>query len=353
MSLVNFNRFKHDKLHKLFYNLRLYKILKPIYGGIGTIFTLHRILPIENKKIKLEKHLSISPQQLEYCIKWLRKKDYAFVSIDDVYDILKGNKPNQRFVCFTFDDGYIDNLTYAYPIFKKYNIPFTLYITTGFPDRTAIMWWYLLEELLLSHDKINFKIKGKEFSYQCVGHSEKVHVFAEIRHLIMNSNKDEYFNSLKQIFEPYHLDLYTKTKQKALSWDQIAELSCDSNVTIGAHTVNHLILNKLTPLEVKQEVLESKNKIETIINKKVEHFSYPFGSKNQIGQREFALIKELDFKTAVTTNESNVFKEYFNYLEQLPRVGIFEFMLNDQDLNRMVCGVNYALKNPFKVRKAC
>ena len=47
----------------------------------------------------------------------------------------------RRFVCFTFDDGYRDNLQYALPILKKYDAPFALYIPTSFPDRPGELWW--------------------------------------------------------------------------------------------------------------------------------------------------------------------------------------------------------------------
>lgn len=40
---------------------------------------------------------------------------------------------------FTMDDGYKDNYTNALPIFKKYNVPYTIFVTTNFPDRQAIL----------------------------------------------------------------------------------------------------------------------------------------------------------------------------------------------------------------------
>ena len=43
----------------------------------------------------------------------------------------------RRFVCLTFDDGYRDNLEYAYPILKKYEVPFALYVPTSFPTGSA------------------------------------------------------------------------------------------------------------------------------------------------------------------------------------------------------------------------
>ena len=59
----------------------------------------------------------------------------------------------RRFVCFTFDDGYRDNLEYAYPLFRRRGIPLTLYVPTDFPDGDGELWWIALEEVVPRADE--------------------------------------------------------------------------------------------------------------------------------------------------------------------------------------------------------
>ena len=88
-------------------------------------------------------------------ILYFKKLDYEIISLDQLYERLLHNSIEKPFVCFTFDDGYVDNYEIAYPVLKKHNIPFAIYVTTSFPDNTAILWWYILEDLVLKSKVIN------------------------------------------------------------------------------------------------------------------------------------------------------------------------------------------------------
>ena len=82
--------------------------------------------------------------------------------------------------------------------------------------------------------------------------------------------------------------------------------------------------------EVKSEIIEANKLIEQKTGKKIEHFAYPFGSKNEIGQREFDIVKSLGFKATTTTRRGTIYKEHKNYLECLPRIMLTEdFSIKD------------------------
>ena len=63
-----------------------------------------------------------------------------------------------------------------------------------------------------------------------------------------------------------------------LTWDQTASLG-DSGIAIGSHSVTHRSLARLTPDEIREEGLRSKELIESHIGKKVTSFAYPFGMR--------------------------------------------------------------------------
>ena len=107
-----------------------------------------------------------------------------------------------------------------------------------------------------------------------------------------------------------------------MTWEQIREMSKDPLVDIGAHTINHHALSKLTDSAVHKEIEDSRNKIESKINQKVEHFCYPFGTNNEVGEREFEIAKKCGFKTSTTTCAANIFSEHKNLLERLPRIAV-------------------------------
>ena len=124
------------------------------FSGIASIFMLHRVFPFEKNKLFPNENMKVSPQFLENIIITLKSSGYSFISLDRLYEILEKGENVRKNIVFTLDDGYKDNYSIAYPIFKKYDIPFTIYVTTSFPERSAILWWYILEDLLLANEEI-------------------------------------------------------------------------------------------------------------------------------------------------------------------------------------------------------
>ena len=53
-----------------------------------------------------------------------------------------------RFVRLTFDGGYKDMMTSAYPVLSQHGIPFTVYVPTAFPDGLGEAWWLALEQMI-------------------------------------------------------------------------------------------------------------------------------------------------------------------------------------------------------------
>ena len=128
---------------------KLYKLSHP---ELGRILMLHRV--VNHCSEGENRELEIAPDYLEQTIKNYKQKGFRFVSIDEVSEILEKGKVDKPFVCLTFDDGYRDNYTTALPILKKEQVPFAIYVTTGFVDNKLLMWWYPNERLGLSRDEL-------------------------------------------------------------------------------------------------------------------------------------------------------------------------------------------------------
>ena len=102
---------------------------------VGYVLMLHRVVPPkEGERIHNHLSLEITPEKLESFIAYFLKHKYAIISFDQVKEYTKAKR---KYVVFTFDDGYKDNFTHAYPIFKKYNLPFTIYVCNDFPNSRA------------------------------------------------------------------------------------------------------------------------------------------------------------------------------------------------------------------------
>lgn len=116
---------------------KIYKVLHP---AIGEVWMLHSVCRDGEQELK-DSTLEITASKLDEIIKKKVKKGYKFISLDDLYKIYSREMKAPKFICITLDDGYENNCTVAYPIFKKYSCPFAIAITTGLCDGSVKPWW--------------------------------------------------------------------------------------------------------------------------------------------------------------------------------------------------------------------
>ena len=121
--------------------------------AVGEIWMLHRVVE-QRSDNPAQRELEVTPDWIEQKIMEYRRDGYTFVSIDDIMSFPVSNSKSQRFVCITFDDGYHDNYTLAYPLLKRLGVPFTVYVTSGFINNQSPMWWYPDQSLGISTDEL-------------------------------------------------------------------------------------------------------------------------------------------------------------------------------------------------------
>lgn len=317
---------------------------KPIYSGIGCILMLHRVTEANNDTYidSYRRLVDTSPDFLERLIRFFRKQKYVFVSLDEVHDILLHPRSAPKFVAFTFDDGYKDVYTTALPVLAEANVPFTLYLTTGIPDKTLIPWAHLLEKLLCRKEQFAFEFDNHYFKYVLHDDTQRELAFSSLSAFFKNLSTDNINRLAHSIFEEE--DIRTVVRKRFITWDEIIQMSNHPLATIGAHTLNHPRLCHLSPEDAQKEMLESKLTIESRIGKPVRHFAYPYGSSYDVNEREFSLAKECGFDTATTTRLANIFPGHVNGLHRLPRI----FGANLRELEIAVSGTVSAIRNRGK-----
>ena len=300
-----------------------YRVFRLYFRGIGTILMFHRVVTSETlsaPRIFKDNGL-VSIELLESCIQHFLNNNYEIISLDQLYDRLSRQKAEKPFVCFTFDDGYADSYEIVYPIFKKYNLPFAIYVSNSFPNRTAILWWQMLDDLILPRKQISFEYQNKEYSFNIRNHGERLLAYSTLRKLILSTPQNQLINCIEAIFNKYGV-FSENYLHLTITWEQIVEMSKDPLVTIGSHTMNHLNLKQLSVKQIEEEINNSIIQIEEKTGQGVQHFSYPYGSIMEAGRREFNAAKAYKFKTMVTTREGNIFFKHGNNLDCLPRIEV-------------------------------
>lgn len=336
-----------DRVTGILTSMGLDKISRLYYGGRGSILSFHRIVEESSKRQRLNNDaLEISPAYLRNILQYLTR-DYAIVSLDEIPQYLR-NKQNKRFVCLTFDDGYRDVYTSAYPILKEMNAPFTVYVATCFPNQNAVLWNYALEDLLLARQHIEVMIDGQRKSWCLQSVDDKFNAFEDLANLFFGADPERRDELCHSIFGAHDMDVGKYVKQLAISWDELATMAQDPLVTLGAHATNHVPLAALSEVDLAREMVDSKRSIEQNTRQSVLHFSYPFGSPGAAGAREFAQARKAGYLTATTTRRGNIFPEHLEHLHALPRIDSGRNRNNLSFIKSQISGLRMLLTGHLK-----
>jgi peptidoglycan/xylan/chitin deacetylase (PgdA/CDA1 family) len=328
----------------------MHHLLRPLVGGVGAILTLHHVRPPRPEAFQPNRLLEITPEFLEGLLRRLKRARVDVVSLDEMHRRFIEGDFKRRFVCITFDDGYKDLMRWAYPLLKKYELPFALYIPTSFPDRLGELWWVALEAVVAQNSRIGLVIDGKQQFFECASVREKRDLYdALYGYLRSMRTEDEVRRMVRDLCATYRVDIASFCRDLCMSWEEIIELAADPLVTIGAHTVNHPMLKKvLNDAAARAEMEMSRSVLEAALSKRPEHLAYPVGDATSAGPREFRIAAELGFKTAVTTRPGVLFKAHRDHLTALPRISVNGEFQQQRYLEVLMSGVGTAMWNRFR-----
>jgi peptidoglycan/xylan/chitin deacetylase (PgdA/CDA1 family) len=180
--------------------------------------------------------LVVSPERFTAQMKALAA-GYRVVTLSEGLRALRTDEIAAPTVAVTFDDGYLDNLEQAAPILVRHGIPATLFVTTQFCDQVAVHPRYA--------------------NGQGRAGAARVH----------------------------------------LDWDQVRAFADLPGMEIGSHTVSHPYLQRVPDERAREEILDSRLRIERHLGRPVRYFCYPSGD---FGPRELRLVRDARYEAAVS-----------------------------------------------------
>lgn len=306
------------------YHSRAHRLLAPYTQGVGLIFTLHQVRPEPEtlRSFAPNRILEVTPEFLEAVIEQVQEAGLDIVTLDEAVRRLASGE-GKRFVCFTFDDGYRDNLQYAHPIFRSRGLPFALYVPTKYPDGHGMLWWLALESAVANApNEIAVDRPGETWRLPTATLGDKTRSFEDIYWWLRGLDEAAQRRAIRKLAESQGIDLEAQCRDLIMSWDELRTMAADPLVTIGAHTKDHYAVAKLAEADALDQMVGSASRIEQKLGVRPIHFAYPYGDPGSAGPRDFTLAKRAGFQTAVTTRKGMLFPGHANHLTALPRVSL-------------------------------
>lgn len=288
--------------------------------------------------------LCVTPQRFAEHLEILRQHARP-VRLQELTGALRDGTVPNRSVVVTFDDGYADNLYNAKPLLERWDIPATVFITTGCLDQEREFWWDMLDRCLLNPDTLpetlRLRINGNTHPWELNGAS---HYGEDARRQYRNwrawdeapTPRHSLYFSLWQMLQPLlegerrevlnELKLWAgvgpedQPAPRALLPQEVVALAHADLVEVGSHTVTHPILSALPPDLQQEEVQQSKAILEEILERPVTSFAYPYGARCNYTDETVAVVRGAGYTCACSTLEGVV--ERGTDLFQLPRVQV-------------------------------
>lgn len=320
------------------------RALAPFTQGCGAIFMMHHVRPARCDAFQPNRHLEITPEFLRQAISRIRANGYDIISLDEAVDLLKSGYGNRRYAVLTFDDGYRDNLEVAYPVLRELDAPFTVFVTSGFVERTSELWWIALERIIASNDEILFDRAGPGGGIPCRTSEEKLACFEKVvDYLTLEAGELDQRRIVRALAERYGVDFKKLAEEFVMSWDELNRLASDPLVTIGAHTHDHFALARLEDSAARQDVQKGIVYLEEKLGRRPKHFAYPYGKSHAVSLRDADILRDIGFASSVTTLPGVLQSANARDPMMLPRVSLNGRFQDPELIDQYLTGAPFAL----------
>lgn len=318
-------------------------LMARLTGGAGVIFALSRVGAVERDAFSPSRAQTVTPEFLESVVILVRERGFDVLSLDEAHFRLSEGDLDRPFACFTFDIGYKDVVQHALPIFARHKVPFAIYLATDHVDARGGPWWLALENTIRVAQGVKLKISGVVRKVECKTAAQKAAAYRRICQWLRGLAEEDARQIVADLAQAYGLEADRLSRGAVMDWSDVRKLACDPLVTIGAHTRRYYALSGLPLAAARLEIEDSVCRIESEIERPCRHFSYPYGDVRSAGRRDFALVRELGFRTAVTSRRDLVRARDAEALLALPRVTLSGELQRPRYVKVMLSGVPFAL----------
>jgi peptidoglycan/xylan/chitin deacetylase (PgdA/CDA1 family) len=272
------------------------------------VLIFHRVLPEPDPLFPDEMHARRFDEMCGWLAAW-----FNVLPLDQAVQHMQAGTLPARAACITFDDGYADNYSVAMPILQRHGLTATFFIATGFLDGGR-MWNDTVIETVRQCDDLSVlvavglpRFARKDESAVIASEArqsmpptiadKQAAIATLIKHIKYRPVSErisltEEIARLAKVQLPQNL-MMTSSEVKAMR---------QAGMLIGAHSVSHPILAKLTDEQAREEIGDSKRFLEQLLGERITVFAYPNGKPGEdYSPQSVEVVRSLGFDAAVST----------------------------------------------------
>jgi peptidoglycan/xylan/chitin deacetylase (PgdA/CDA1 family) len=204
----------------------------------------------------------------------------------------------------TFDDGYYDNYTHAFPIAKKLRAPITIFLVPGYTESGDYFWWGEGHRLVRRATVAAVELDGKQYVLKDDRDAEQLayKIDERLRHAPSVAEREAFLQEMRTQLAVPATVLPEEQGDRPFTWREVHEMEQSGWVSFGAHTMHHPVLAYLKDAhELEHEVGACRAVLEQQLGHPVYAFAYPIGRFEHIGDEAVKAVQNAGYRWAVTT----------------------------------------------------
>ncbi len=241
---------------------------------------------------------SCTAEQFDLHLRVLRSR-FELINLERLsYYIAHPHRVRAPLALLTFDDGYRDNFTLAFPILQRYSVPAAFFLPTGFIAGQHLPWWDQIAWLLRHCRRPQIRFPGTEEALPLSPASLEASIRRALR-LAKTNRKFSFSELLDRLREACGLDPPPPDELRTLfmNWDEVRSLR-KAGMDIGSHSHSHEILSHLSIERQRQELGRSREILQAHLGEPVRALAYPVGGLSSYTPETKAVARSVGYELA-------------------------------------------------------
>ena len=259
------------------------------------VLCYHRIGDAERSNYDPDVY-SATEDEFDEQVRYL-KQTYGVVTLDEVLDEKARRSWRRTRVLLTFDDGYLDNYTRAYPILRSHGVQGTFFLATGLVGSGHIPWWDAICNIINTSPERLVRVPSLTphvFDKEAPG---PVPVTRQILRLYRASSDPNPSKVIADLEQSMGVPCPTHTTRRFLNWDEAREM-LSGGMAIGSHSQTHPLLGGLPAEDQRREAITSRDEIRRELGVAPRVFALPCGSRSA---DTACILREAGYELSLST----------------------------------------------------
>jgi len=252
----------------------------------------------------------------------LIKRYYKVLPLSEAVLKMQAGELTEPTAVITFDDGFHNNYTLAFPELKRMRLPATVFVSTGFTDTDQTPWFCRV--LRAVSETKNVSLDWNDSQHDLSGEAEKSNtarvLMRQLKQLPQKELESETDSIERLLGFEARRPVDSASPYRMLSSRAIREMADSGLVEFGGHTCSHSILSQLSVRDQQQEIQSSIDFLSNLLGRPCTLFAYPNGLFEDYDGNSIECLQQAGVSTALTA-VSGV-NQWFDSSLELRREGL-------------------------------